>query len=134
MSAIDPFDMKREQLIAENERLRAELAEARAATGRHASRSSATEAVARKAYNAALAAVGVSIDPSLNAKPPEDVRRGFWYSALMAGISINVMARVSHAHHSKVRAFVRSIPQITLTFRTARDAAAQVFKEEAQRS
>lgn len=124
-----------EQLIVENRQLRAEVtglrAEVSRLTTRHVKRAPDRDALARKAYDACAALFGWATGAKVN----DDIRRGFWYAAFQAGISIAVMARVSHTHHAKVSRFVSSPTDTsTLAYRKAREAARAVFKEAAATS
>jgi hypothetical protein len=118
------------RLETENAGLRAEVARL---TTMYVKRAPARDDLARKAYNACAALK----EWPVNTKAPNDIRRGFWYAASRAGISIAIIARVSHAHHRVVSRFVSwsaSSPEgnTTLVFRKARDAAREVFKEAAK--
>lgn len=92
-----------------------------------------TQALALKAYTAAVATAGMLSVAGINTKVPDDVRQGFWAAACVVGISNRVMASVSHTHHRKVSDFLdRPVSDRTIAFRKSRDAAMSVFKAAAR--
>jgi peptidoglycan/xylan/chitin deacetylase (PgdA/CDA1 family) len=116
---------ERRQLLAEIERLSAEVARL---TTRHTKPAAARDALARKAYDACATLK----EWPVNTKAPDDIRRGFWCAAFEAGISIAVIARVSHTHHRIVSKFnTMPVNPTTIAYRKARDAARDVFKAAA---
>lgn len=115
--------------------LRQKKAKPRRTNPRKPTASPETEALALKAYTAALATTGVIPIPGINVKVPDDVRQGFWAAACVVGISIRVMAGVSHTHHRKVSDFLDGPARDrTIAFRKARDAAMVVLKAAARGS